>query len=102
MLRPCTDRDAYGYTAPDADRDSHPDCDANGHAALDAPSAHGLRVRIEIAIGVEYKQTKPVIRKWLVDPTIAVNGAPSDGDMAELRDVIADLNALTGLEITVV
>lgn len=49
---------------------------------------------LEIALGAEYGNVEPVIRKWTSDIRIAVRGAPTDQDQGTLHTVVTELNEL--------
>ena len=49
---------------------------------------------LEIALGTEYGDVQPVIRKWRQDLKIKLMGTPSDTDMKTLDDVLKELNGI--------
>jgi hypothetical protein len=57
----------------------------------------------EIAFGSEYGSKEKVVKKWTTPMRIKVFGSPTTEDMATLKEVISELNALihgTHIEIT--
>ena len=61
-----------------------------------APTTEALNYFLEIALGTEFGDSNPVIRKWLTDPAIQVHGNPTTDDMDTLAQVISELNDLVG------
>ncbi|MGJ3245380.1 MAG: DUF2927 domain-containing protein [Elainellaceae cyanobacterium] len=55
---------------------------------------------LDIALGTEYGNADPVIRKWQGNINIQVNGSPTLEDEQTLQAVVAELQQLTGLTIT--
>ena len=51
---------------------------------------------LEVALGVEYGSSSPVVLKWSRDPTIQVHGSPTADDLDTLSRVIFELNELVG------
>ena len=57
----------------------------------------------EIAFGTEFGGATAVVRRWVRNPTIRVNGAPTAEDLSALETVIQELNALmTGAQVSLV
>lgn len=50
----------------------------------------------EIVLGTEYGGSEMVIRKWVDDIRIEINGTPTEEDLNTVEDVIDELNALIG------
>ena len=54
----------------------------------------------EIALGVEFGDDVPVIKKWTNDIRIKINGEPTDFDLQTINNIISDLNKLiAGIKI---
>jgi hypothetical protein len=54
----------------------------------------------EIALGAEFGDEVPVIKKWTNDIRIKINGEPTDFDLQTINNIISDLNKLiTGIKI---
>ncbi len=49
---------------------------------------------VEVALGSEYGNSSPVVRKWRHDIVIGIEGEPSEADLAEFDRVVAELNEL--------
>ncbi|MGJ3254496.1 MAG: DUF2927 domain-containing protein [Elainellaceae cyanobacterium] len=75
--------------------DAHDDITNN-----DITSNEAIAYFLDIALGTEYGNADPVIRKWQGDINIQVNGSPTFEDEQTLQAVIAELQQLTGLTIT--
>ncbi len=57
----------------------------------------------EIALGAEFGDEVPVIKKWTNDIRIKVNGEPTDADLQTINNIIIDLNELLcGIKIKLV
>ena len=48
----------------------------------------------EIALGAEFGDEVPVIKKWTNDIRIKINGEPTDFDLQTINNIISDLNKL--------
>ena len=58
---------------------------------------------IDIALGAEFGDEIPVIKKWIDDVRIKVNGEPTEADLQTLINIIDDLNELVaGIKIKLV
>jgi hypothetical protein len=58
---------------------------------------------IEIALGAEFGDKLPVIKKWIDDVRIKVNGEPTEADLQTINKIIGDLNELVaGINIKLV
>jgi len=49
---------------------------------------------MEIALGAEFGDIVPVIKKWEDDVRIKINGSPTDDDLLSVNSVVDDLNEL--------
>ena len=49
---------------------------------------------LEVALGPQYGESSPLIRKWDKDLRIKVNGNPTENDIKYLNQVINELNIL--------
>ena len=57
----------------------------------------------EIALGAEFGDEVPVIKKWTNDISIKVNGEPTIADLQTINNIVNDLNELiAGLKIKLV
>lgn len=57
----------------------------------------------EIALGAEFGDETPVIKKWTDDIRIKVNGKPTAEDLQTLNNIVTDLNEIiTGIKIKLV
>ncbi len=57
----------------------------------------------EIALGAEFGDETPVIKKWTNDIRIKVNGEPAAKDLQTLNNIVTDLNEIiTGIKIKLV
>jgi hypothetical protein len=58
---------------------------------------------VEIALGAEFGDSVPVIKKWNSDIRIKINGEPTEADMKTINDIVADLNELiNGIKVKLV
>ncbi len=51
----------------------------------------------EIALGAEFGDETPVIKKWTDDIRIKVNGEPTEADLQTINNIIGDLNELISM-----
>ena len=57
----------------------------------------------EIALGAEFGEQIPVVKKWTDDIRIKVNGKPAAKDLQTLNNIVTDLNEIiTGIKIKLV
>jgi hypothetical protein len=57
----------------------------------------------EIALGAEFGDDVPVIKKWNNDIRIKIFGEPTDADLQTINNIISDLNEiLTGVKVKIV
>lgn len=57
-------------------------------------SEEAIDFYVEVALGTEYGDTSPVVRKWMEDLRVRVEGNPGPADLAELERVMDELNQL--------
>ena len=58
---------------------------------------------IEVALGAEFGDSVPVIKKWNNDIRIKINGEPTEADMQTINDIVNDLNELLyGIKVKIV
>jgi len=50
----------------------------------------------EIALGAEFGDTVPVIKKWKDNIRIKINGTPTAADIQTINSIVSDLNELIG------
>lgn len=67
---------------------------ATTEAAAPAYTPEELAYFAEIAFGAEYGHRDEHIRKWTSDVRLRVSGVPAEEDLAVLRGVVDELNAL--------
>ncbi len=65
-------------------------------ATILTPTTEVLDYFLEIALGAEFGDQTPVIRKWSSGPRIQVHGNPTAVDLITLAQVISELNELVG------
>ncbi|MDX2099217.1 MAG: DUF2927 domain-containing protein [Leptolyngbyaceae cyanobacterium bins.59] len=63
---------------------------------VDYTQEEQLEYFLEIALGGEFRFVSPQIRKWLEPVRIQVYGNPTPQDRQTLREVLCDLNGVTG------
>ena len=57
----------------------------------------------EIALGAEFGDETPVIKKWTDDVRIKINGEPTEEDLQTINNIVNDINKIiTGLRIKIV
>jgi hypothetical protein len=57
----------------------------------------------EIALGAEFGDETPVIKKWTDDIRIKINGAPTEEDLQTINNIVDDLNELiSGIKIKII
>ncbi|MEE8340975.1 MAG: DUF2927 domain-containing protein, partial [Candidatus Neomarinimicrobiota bacterium] len=59
-------------------------------------SQEAINYFIEIALGAEFGDKVPVIKKWTNDIRVKVSGVPTGADLLAIINTIDDLNELTG------
>ncbi len=62
-------------------------------------SSEAIAYLLDIALGVEYGNAEPVIRKWQREIRIQVHGTPTPEDEHTLNQVVHELRDLTGLSL---
>lgn len=50
----------------------------------------------EVALGAEFGDSIPVVKKWKDDILIKVNGAPTEDDINTIKTIVNDINDLLG------
>lgn len=66
-------------------------------------SQEELEYFTEIALGAEFGDEIPVIKKWTDDIHIKINGEPTARDLETLHDIVNDLNELiNGIKVKIV
>lgn len=96
---------SFEYGAPEPLQTESPRYDSfNVSESLDAhdtvTSNEAIAYFLDIALGTEYGNADPVIRKWQGSINIQVKGSPTFEDEQTLQAVVAELQQLTGLTIT--
>ncbi len=62
-----------------------------------------IKYFIEIALGAEFGDETPVIKKWADDIQIKIDGEPTEDDIQTINIIVNDLNEIiTGLRIKIV
>ena len=57
----------------------------------------------QIALGAEFGDEVPVIKKWVDDIRIKINGEPTEADIQTINDIVDDLNEIIdGIKVKIV
>ena len=49
---------------------------------------------VEIALGAEFGEQTPVIKKWINDIRIKINGEPTEADLQTINNIVSDLTEI--------